>query len=190
VFLRKAAIRPVPRYAVVDDTAIQALEESLGQDRDDLQTVLDDGFREFDRKQSVLAQHLAGSVTAVQDELVQSLGYFLIVSVFLAFREAFPTRLGAVDNTALDIAKDTLETDEALRAADPLEVLESDDVIALGQPQLLDFIQHHIEEALDQAPEETDLEELDHIYRSVLIEVIALSHAVEAPVGHVDRALA
>lgn len=190
MFLRKAAIRPVPRFAVIEESAIDSVEELLGAKEDTLQSVLDDGFDELDRKQPALARFLASVISECKDELVQSVGYFLCVSVFIAFREAFPTRLREVDERALEIAGDMLETDEELRASDPHEVLDSDDVVALGQPALLQFVQQHIQEALDQAEEEIELEELDKVYRALLIEVIALSHAVEAPQGQENRALA
>ena len=190
MFIRKAAIRPVPGYALVDEAAIDSLEGSLGIERDGLQGSLDEGFRMLDRTQPALARYLAEAVSLGGDELVQSLGYFLVVSVYLAFREAFPTRLAQIDESGLAIATDLLTADEALRADDPLEVLDSDDVIALGQPHVLQFVQHHVQEALSQSEADVELSELDSVYRTVLVEVLALSAAVEAPRGHVDRALA
>jgi hypothetical protein len=189
VFLRKAAIRPVPKYAVVGEAAIAALELSL-EDEQGLQAALDSGYRELDRRQPALASWIAEEVSERSDELAQSLGYFLAVTVYLAFREAFPTRLAEIDESALGVARDTLSTDEQLRANDPLEVLESDDVVAMGQPVVLEYVQHHLTEALEQAGDAADLEELDRIYRAILVEVIALSHAVTGPRGQLDEALA
>lgn len=184
MFLRKAALRPVPDWAVVDERAIALLEETLEEPGDDkLQQTLDNGYRELDRRQPVLAGFLGEEVSGRTDELAQSLGYFLVVTVFLAFREAFPTRLEEVDHGALQAAIDALEADEELRADDPSEVLDSDDVVAMGQPVLLRYVQHHLQEALEQAGDEANLEELDRIYRVILVEVIALSHAVIAPTG-------
>src|SRR5690606_13264201 len=108
---------------------------------------------------------------------------FLAVAVYLAFREAFPRRLDEVEGDMLRLALETLEADEALRAEDPSEVLDSDDVVALGQPSLVEFIQHHLQEALQQGGEDADLGELDRVYRAVLVEIIALSHAVRSPTG-------
>lgn len=190
MFLRKAALRPVPKWAIVDEGAIEAVEQSLEEHEDDLQAVLDTGYRELDRRQPALAKWIAGEVSERQDELAQSLGYFLAVTVFQAFAEAFPTRLTEVDDGSLKMALDTLEADEELRAADPLEVFDSDDVVAMGQPVVLSYVQHHLEEALEQAGEEADLDDIEWIYRAILVEVIALSHAVRAPEGHVDEALA
>ncbi len=191
MFLRKAALRPVQKWAVVDDASVEAMERELEGGDEDLQEVLDAAYRELERRQPALSQWLAEEVALRSDELAQSLGYFLIVTVYRAFREAFPTRLGEVDESTLEIALDTLTTDEELRAADPLEVLDSDDVVAMGQPAVLGFVQHHLEEAIAQAGGDSDLEDIDHIYRAILVEVIALSAAVNAPAGqHNESALA
>ncbi|MEQ8727324.1 MAG: hypothetical protein RID81_38955 [Sandaracinaceae bacterium] len=191
MFLRKAALRPVPRWAVVDDLAIDALEETLGEAEEDLQRTLDGGYREMDRLQPELAEYLAGQVSSRNDELAQSVGYFLAVTVYLAFREAFPTRLTTVDESSLQLALSTLDVDEELRRNDPTEVLESDDVVAMGQPALVSYAQHHFDEALSQSEGGADLDAFDTVYRAILVEVIALSHAVRAPSGTAqDPALA
>lgn len=190
MFLRKAAIRQVPAYALVPEAALQALEERLSFEQEDLQKTLDEGFHALSRRQPALASYLSDVVGDGPDELVQSLGYFLFVSVFMAFEDTFPTRMLEIDDAGIELTGEMLATDEALRAADPVEVLESDDVIALGQPHVIEFIQHHVQEALDQNEGKLDVEELDNVYRALLVEVLGLSHAVESPQGYVDRALA
>ena len=182
MFLRKAAIRPVPTYAVVEPHFIEAVETALDEDGK-LQDRLDVGYRELDRKQPTLSGWLSGELSTGSDETVKSLGYFLIISVFMAFREAFPKRLREIDEPALHMAIDTLTADEELRANDPTEILESDDVVAMGQPSMISFVQHHVQEAIEQSEGELDLDELDRIYRAVLVQVIALSHAVASPSG-------
>ncbi|MEM9194149.1 MAG: hypothetical protein AAGF12_33550 [Myxococcota bacterium] len=188
MFLRKAAIRPIPRYAVVETAALDSVDQLLGDEEHDLQSTLDQGYNEFERRQPALSRYLADEIARRHDELAQSLGYFLAVTIYLSFREAFPTRLNEIDDRELQLALDTLATDEALRENDPLEVLESDDVIALRQPAVLDYVQHHVHEALEQAGDETDVADLDRVYRSILVEVIALSHAVDAPPHERERA--
>jgi hypothetical protein len=101
----------------------------------------------------------------------------------MAFREAFPTRLHAVSEDDLRIALETLAVDEKLRENDPLETLESDDVVAMAQPAVLAFVQHHVEEAIEQADAEISTEDLERAYRAILVEVIALSHSVASPSG-------
>jgi hypothetical protein len=183
VFLRKAALRPVPRWAIVDEEAIATVEASLEDDETNLQESLDRGYSELDRLQPTIALWMADELSRMHDELVQSVGYFLSVTVYLAFREAFPTRLREVDEGMLQIAEATLTADEELRAEDPLEILDSDDVLAISQPSLVAYVQHHVGEALDQGEGEVDLDELDRAYRALLVQVIALSHAVASPTG-------
>jgi hypothetical protein len=182
-FLQRAALRPVPAYAVVDENALAQLENSLDEDEDRLQDKLDQAFRELDRLQPDLGRYLTEELSKSTDDIAQSLGYFLIVTVFMAFREAFPTRLGSVTPDGLEAALASLAADEALRAEDPNEVLESDDVLAMGQPALIDFVQEHVQEALEVSPEDTNLDDLDNVYRAILVEVIALSHAVQPGPG-------
>jgi len=185
LFSRKAALRPIPDYATVPEHAVDAVEYELEDSGESLQDALDLGYRELDRRQPALSDWVSLEVSSCSDELVQSLGYFLAITVYLLFREAFPTRLNEVLLPDLQMARDTLEVDEELRATDPHEVLESDDVIGLGQPLVLDFIQHHIQEALEQSEGEIDIEALDRLYRALLVEVISLSHAVSSPTGEV-----
>ena len=189
MFLRKAALRPVPRHAVVDEHFVQLVEAQLDAHEDDLQGVLDRGYAELDRRQPALSDWLAEQLSEGQDELVQSLGYFLVVTVYMTFREAFPTRLDEVDERSLELALETLSVDEELRANDPTEALDSDDVVAMGQPAVIEFVQHHVEEAIEQAEGEVELEQLDRVYRALLVEVIALSHAVAGPRGESHTSL-
>ncbi|HJL19248.1 MAG TPA: hypothetical protein RMH99_26525 [Sandaracinaceae bacterium LLY-WYZ-13_1] len=177
----------MPRWAVVDDVAIDALEGELDDGEEGLQETLDQSYREMDRLQPELAAWLAGQVSSRQDELAQSVGYFLAVTVYMAFREAFPTRLSNVDEAGLRLAIDTLEADSELRANDPTEVFESDDVVAMGQPAVVSYVQHHFDEAIAQADGAADLDAFDAVYQAILVEIIALSHAVRAPDGQRHR---
>ena len=186
-FVKKAALRPVPKWAVVDDVALGGVESTLSDESDQLQDTLDAAYREMDRRQPALAGWLGGEVSGRSDDLAQSLGYFLIVTVYMAFREAYPTRLGEVTEAELTDARDMLAADEELREGDAAEMMESDDVVAMTQPTLLHFVQHHLDQALDQAGEKADLESFDQVYRAVLIEVIALSHVVAPPEGETAK---
>lgn len=193
MFFRKAALRPVPSYAVVDAHYVSMVEEALDQHDDELQGYLDRRYAEFDRFQPALSGFVGHELSRCAHELPQSLGYFLSVVVFQAFREAFPTRLREVDAASLSLALETLALDEALRENDPTEALESDDVVAMGQPAVLELIQHHVEEALSQseaedADAELPLEQLDIAYRALLVQVIALSHAVASEKGELGPA--
>lgn len=172
----------MPHYAVVDEDSVDAIERALAEADGELQDLLDAGYQDLDEEQPALAAFLASEVSRRQAEIAQSVGYFLAVAIYLAFREAFEDRLLTVDDDALRAAAETLAADEELRASDPNEVLESDDVVAMGQPVVVRFLQHHLQEAVSQSQNDSDLEDLDRIYRALLVEIIALTHAV-GPTG-------
>lgn len=185
MFFRKAALRPIPRHAIVERHVIDALESTLDGEEQSLQDALDRGYAELDRRQPTMAAWVAEVLSETKDELVQSVGYFLAVTVYMCFRDAFPRRLVEVGEETLRMADETLRADEELRAADPREILDSDDVLALRQPAIVGFLQHHVSEAVEQGEDEIDLDELDLIYRLLLVQIIALSDAVSSPSGEV-----
>lgn len=183
MFVRKAALRPVPSYATVEDRWVHTMEQALDDDEERLQEALDRGFRDLDSRQPAVAQYVSNLLAQVTDELAQAVGYFLSVTVFLAFREAFPTRLEVATDDDIAMAEATLDADEELRVDDPEEALETDDIVAMGQPAIVAFVQHHVEQALEQGGEEVDVAAIEKVYRGILIEIITLSHAVLAPEG-------
>ena len=77
-----------------------------------------------------------------------------------------------------------LTLDEELRRADPAESLDSDDVIAMEQPHVLSFVHEHIDATLEAHAENIDVDDVHAIYRLVLLEILALSYAVERPSGY------
>lgn len=186
MFVRKAALRPVPSYATVEDRWVHMMEQSLDDDEARLQEALDRGFRDLDSRQPAIAQHASDMLADVSDELAQALGYFLVVTVFLAFKEAFPTRLSVATEDDVGMAEATLDADEELRADDPEEALETDDIVAMAQPAVVAFVQHHVEQALEQGGDEVDVGAIERVYRGVLIEIVTLSHAVDSPDGGVN----
>ncbi len=183
MYLRKAALRPVPGHAVVDEHAVRAVDDTLDQEEQDLQDWLDRGLRSLEHEQPVLSDWLEAQIDAAEHALAQSLGFFLAVSIYVIFKEAFPTRLFSVDDAALELALTTLDMDAALRADDPREALATDDVVTLGQPAVMAYLQHHIEQALEQLDDAAEAHHLEAVYRAILAEVVALSHAVAAPDG-------
>ncbi|MEZ4288891.1 MAG: hypothetical protein R3A47_12325 [Polyangiales bacterium] len=183
MILRGAAIRPVPTYAVVGDDAIERVEEKIGDNEESLQQLLDDEFRRFDRNQPEMAQWVADTLAETSDELAQSVGYFLSVTIYMAFAEAFPTRLDSADAQSIEVAMAMLQTDEELRRQSDAQFIASDDVVAMGQPDVIAFVQHHMEEALAQANGTMDPEALELVYRAVLVQVMVLSQCVHEPAG-------
>ncbi|MCX7808152.1 MAG: hypothetical protein N2515_06060 [Deltaproteobacteria bacterium] len=183
MFFRKAAIRPIPRWAVVDEEAVLAVEAMLELSDEAFEQAMEQAYRQMEERQPTLTAWLVAQFTFHENELVQSVAFFLAVSVYMAFREAFPTRLQTIDAAQLELAIETFITDESIRQEDPIEVMETDDIIAVGQPAVVHFIQSHVDEAIGQAGENPPLDAFDHVYRSLLVEVVALSHAVSPPHG-------
>ena len=188
MILSRAALRPVPQFARVGGDAIEAIEQALDDGDEDLQAFLDQHHHHLERRQPALSAWLADELATVRDELVQSLGYFLLVTVYMAFAEAFTTRLTEIDLLGLEVAEQSLQVDQELRANDPHRIAESDDIVAMDQPAVLAFVQHHVDEALSQSDDDIDLGDLERVYRAMLVEVISLSHAVASPAGHVGPA--
>ena len=181
MWVRRAAIRPVPSYARVPSSALGEVEEELAQDDDGARKRLDDAFARFESTQPAVAERVARALARPLDETALALGYFLTLSVWLAFERSFELRLGEVAEEEAAAAEQALVLDEELRRMDPAEAVDSDDVIAMEQPHLLTFVHEHLDQALETHAGEVDLEDVDAIYHLVLVEVLALSYAVHPP---------
>src|SRR5437868_15288142 len=96
MWVRGAAIRPVPPYAVVVRNVLDDIEEELAQNGGSPKSDLDDAFGRFERTQPALAQLAAQVLARPLDETALALGYFLTIAVWLAFERAFGSRLAEV----------------------------------------------------------------------------------------------
>lgn len=115
------------------------------------------------------------------DETALALGYFLTLAIWLAFDTVFGSELDQITETALAGVEESLNLDEQIRLSDPAEAVDSDDVVAMEQPDILAFVNEHIDAALEANATEVDVDDVHAIYRLVLIEILALSYAVRAP---------
>lgn len=183
MWVRRAAIRPVPAHAKIPEHVLDALERDLGQEEVLEAALLDAALQRFEERQPALVGHMESSLAKYKREPSLGFGYFLMVAVYLAFERAFGDDLLQVDETSLAAALASLELDEEIRMADPAEVVESDDVIAMEQPHLLHYIQDHVDAALEAHADEIDVDDVHSIYRAVLLEILALSYAVTPPQG-------
>jgi len=181
VWVRRAAIRPVPSFAQVPLRALSEVEEQLASDDEEARGKLDEAFGRFERTQPALADRIAQILAGPLDETALALGYFLTLAVWLAFDGVFHDELEEISAVALTSVEESLKLDEQLRLADPAEALDSDDVIAMEQPDVLSFVHEHIDAALEANASEVDVDDVHEIYRVVLIEVLALSYAVRPP---------
>jgi len=181
VWVRRAAIRPVPSYAHLPLRALTEVEEQLGEDDDLARERLDEAFNRFEATQPAMAERISTTLGEPLDETALALGYFLTLSIWLAFDNVFGADLTEVTETALTSVEEALQLDEQLRLADPAEAVDSDDVVAMEQPDTLAFVHEHIDAALEANANEVDVEDVHSIYHLVLVEVLALSYAVRAP---------
>ena len=181
MWVRRAAIRPVAQYALLPLRALADVETQLGEDDEQARERLDEAFTRFEETQPALAERISNILNGPLDETALALGYFLTLAIWLGFDAAFGSEMAEVTETALTGVEESLQLDEQIRLSDPAEAVDSDDVVAMEQPDILSFVHEHLDAALEANAGEVDVGDVHSIYRVVLVEVLALSYAVKAP---------
>lgn len=181
MWVRSAAIRPVPAYAQLPPEVFAEVEQWLGSDEAAAEQRLHEAFDRFENDQAVLADRIGSALARTNDEVALALGYFLALAIWLAFSEHQGSRLCTITETAVTSVEEALALDEELRGADPAEAVDSDDVVAMEQPHALNFVNEHVEAALEVHEGEIDVEAVHAMYRLILVELLALSYAVQPP---------
>ncbi len=181
MWVRRAAIRPVPKYAVVPAAVLARIEDELSEDGEATRADLDRAFERFEASQAALSARIGDALAKLSDETALALGYFLTLAIWLGFERTFPDALEEVSPTLLGGVEESLQLDEEIRIADPAEVIDSDDVIAMEQPHLVSFVHEHVDAALEAHADDVDVDDVHAIFRVVLVEVLALSYAVKPP---------
>jgi hypothetical protein len=102
----------------------------------------------------------------------------------MSFERAHGGSVEEVSAESIQATLELLELDEQLRRKDPAEALDTDDVIAMEQPSLLDFVHEHLDATMEAHAEEADVDDVHAVYRLVLVEILALSYAVQKPAGY------
>lgn len=182
MWVRSSAIRPVPAYAKVSEAALESVRQGLAEDEEDAREQLDEAFERFEREQPCLAAHIGDVLAETGDETALALGYFLVLTVWLAFDHAHGPQIDEVTAEAISATQETLELDEELRDSGPDEPLESDDIIAMEQPALLGFVHENLNAAAD-SHDGLQEDDLDKIYQVVLVQILVLSYAIASPSG-------
>jgi hypothetical protein len=192
VWVKAAAISPVPSYAVVHAPVLEAIETELAVGSEKERAEIDEAFLRFERTQPHLAERIAQMINRPLDETALALGYFLTIAVWMSFERSFGPSLGQVKSQDLKAVEASFELEEQLRATHGEQPMDVDDVVSLEQPSILEFIHGHVEAALDltaQAevrlgePRDVDVDDVHSIYRMVVILTLALSHAVRPGPG-------
>ncbi len=197
MWVRGAAIRPVPRYAVVDAATLDQIEKGLADESAEARSELDGAFARFEATQPELSDALSLVLSRPLDETALALGYFLSIAVWLSFERTFGApRLREVSADALRATEEAIKLEVELRAAHGDEPLDLDDVVSIEQPNVLAFIHDHVDAALepraalagaggeggeaDDAADarEVDADDVDTVYRAVVLLTLCLSHAV------------
>jgi len=194
MWVRGAAIRPVPRYAVVDAATLEQIELGLADDSTRARDELDGAFARFESTQPELADAISQVLSGPLDDTALALGYFLSISVWLAFERTFgAARLREVSRDALDATDEAIKLEEELRASHGDEPLDLDDVVSIEQPYVLKFVHDHVDAALEPRatddpaePREVDVDDVHAVYRSIVLLTLCLSHAV-LPVDGASR---
>jgi hypothetical protein len=201
MWVRGAAIRPVPRYAVVPSSTLDAIERELADDSARSREALDGAFARFESSQPHLADTVSQALSQPLDETALALGYFLSISIFLAFERTFgEPRLREVSADALAATEQAIALEEELRAAHGDEPLDLDDVVSLEQPHVLAFVHEHVDAALEPGAAraegeagtspshdvDVDVDDVHGVYRAIVLLTLCLSHAV-VPVDGATR---
>jgi hypothetical protein len=196
MWVRGAAIRPVPRYAVVDASTLEQIERELAEDSSCAMSELDAAFSRFESTQPQLADSLSQILSKPLDDTALALGYFLTIATWLAFERTFGiTRLREVSQDALGATEEAINLEEELRTAHGDQPFDLDDVVSIEQPNLLAFVHEHVDAALDPSTRDrdksgqerdVDVDDVHAIYRAVVLLTLCLSHAV-LPVDGASR---
>jgi hypothetical protein len=195
MWVRGAAIRPVPRYAVVDASTLEQIERELADDSPQGRGELDGAFTRFETTQPNLADAVSSVLSKPLDDTALALGYFLSIAIWLAFERTFgEPRLRQVTDDAIAATEQAIKLEEELRAAQGDEPFDLDDVVSVEQPNVLAFVHEHVDAALDPAirgdselgspfggsldGREIDVDDVHAVYRAIVLLTLCLSHAV------------
>jgi len=154
--------------------------DDVGDEKGDEQK-LSCAFARFERTQPALSSRIAATLAKPAEETALALGYFLSLAVWMAFEETFGPRLGTVGEEDVDATAQSIAFDEELRQNAADEVIETDDVVAMEQPEVIAFVRDHIDVAVEANAPSVAIDDVDRIYRLILVETVALSHAVAPP---------
>jgi hypothetical protein len=189
MWVRGAAIRPVPRYAIVGAATLEQIERSLADESPEARADLDGAFARFESTQPELSDAISQVLSRPLDETALALGYFLSIAVWLAFERTFGSeRLREVTADALAATEEAIKLEEELRAAHGDEPFDLDDVVSIEQPGVLAFVHEHVDAALEPRshegeagegePREVDADDVHAVYRAIVLLTLCLSHAV------------
>lgn len=163
------AIEPIPAFAIVDDSALRTVLQRVTRG-ESMRRELDAAFRQLETRQPALAELMAGELAELDGPAEQAIGYFLFLTIYMTFEQAFGARLGTVTHTQLDATFERLLTDSEVREGCVWGTC-TEDAVALGQPALMGLVDRELERA-------GNIEALHPMVEALLVEVVSLSHSV------------
>jgi hypothetical protein len=185
MWVRRSAIRPVPRYARLPESSVRSLETTFGAADARARQLARASFERLTTQQPALTEYLAHKLSNSLDDTALALGHMLAVAVFVGFESFAGSALRSLSHESVAAAELSLAADEELRRSDLQDALDSEDIVAMDQPALLSFVNEHIERTLDQHARDVDVDDVDLVFRAILVEIVALSHAIAPPPGYV-----
>jgi hypothetical protein len=171
----------------VPSNAVDSVRASLGGAEERARRMASESLQRFAGTQPALSQYIAGKLATSLDEPALALGHMLSLAVFMAFETFVGAPLRAVSADGVAAADAALSADEELRRVDPLDALDSEDIVAIEQPALVAFVNEHVGFTLAEHADSIDVDAVAVVFRAVLVEILSLSHAIPAPPGYPAR---
>ncbi len=192
MWIRGAAIRPVPPHAVVEARLLADVEAEIGEGQS--HESLTRWQARYEAEQPIMAHRLSLLLDSDRDETAIAVGFFLEIVIYAAFVRAFAARLKPVTASLLRGTEESVVVEEELRADNPEEPLEVEDVLRAEQPAIGVFMDEHVEAVLaadykealtsDVAGVSVNVDDLQLVYRHLLLTVLTLSQAVMPPASY------
>jgi hypothetical protein len=182
VWLSHTAIPDIPPYARLTARSLEDAARRL-QTYEGLsaEALMLGEFSRFQASQPTIGERVARKLGGPIDDAARGLGVTLALLVWLAFEDASSAGIKVVEPSDWDHAEQWLQIDEDLRKGDPKAMIESDDIIASQQPEIARCVRERIDATVQAFADEIDLDDVDAVYRMVLVEVLALSYALRPP---------
>ena len=182
VWLAQSAIRPVPLYARVPATFVDSASASMADSNGTyIPEVLFRAFQQCRKEQPGLSRWLEDRLVRLADDAACGLGLTLAMPIWVSFSQFTRQRLRIITAEDCIAVQNHLLADEELRRNDPKLIVETDEIIAINQPEVARLVRTKTNETLSRYASSVDVDEVDYTYRVLLVEVLVLSYAVPPP---------
>src|SRR6185295_19098834 len=118
MWVRRSAIRPVPRYARVSESSVRSIEASFAAADARARQLARASFERLTAQQPALTEYLAHELRDSLDDTALALGHMLAVAVFVSFENFAGSALRSLSRESVAAAELSLAADEELRRTD------------------------------------------------------------------------